>query len=74
MRHRIMCSIVVAVLGGAGCRNTEPPSRTPEAPPPPSSSAVPRVGPTSQKRPPSSGESPKPSFFGDKGRRVALSE
>jgi putative membrane protein len=34
MNRMAMCSVVVVLLGAAGCRNPEPPARTPETPPP----------------------------------------
>jgi hypothetical protein len=40
MVRMVTCSVVV-VLGIAGCRNREPPSRVPEVPPAPSSSVTP---------------------------------
>jgi hypothetical protein len=45
MRGMVKGSAVVLLLAAANCRHTEPPARPPEAPPAPSSSATPSVGP-----------------------------
>ena len=49
MNRMTMGSIVVALLAAAGCRNAEPPARTPEIPPAPSSSTLPPAGTASTK-------------------------
>jgi hypothetical protein len=74
MGQVITFSVLVALLVAAGCRNTEPPARPPEPPAAPSSSAVPRLRPTSGLLPATSGESRNAPRFGDKGRLVVKAQ